>query len=241
MIAMIFTRTDCAYSFTVTLSIVMFASCTTERFTTIILFTLLMPSFSIGTFIGVGVGTGMFLLLVLLISVVLLVLVVILRRRKGANEQKRKMKMGDNLYYNNIEVVEQEIAMQENNLCADCDNTGVYHYVDIDKGHDNDSGEDGFNQYEVVDRKEQIVKMKTPAAKESSTPASATNGLAVYANVDNSKKKRPKETGDVFTITHKEDKYAMPIKKEGKLTDKGEAVVRSGGVEEEEQYDDMVG
>ena len=59
----------------------------------------------------------------------------------------------------------------------------------------------------------------------------------MYATVDKSKKKGPKETEDVVTFSHKDDQYAMPIKKEGKLTDNGEAVVRSRGVEEEEQYD----
>ena len=45
----------------------------------------------------------------------------------------------------------------------------------------------------------------------------------------------------MFTHVHKDDQYAMKIKMEGKLTDKGEAVVSSGGIEEEDQYDDTVG
>ena len=81
----------------------------------------------------------------------------------------------------------------------------------------------------------------TPAPEESSTPVSATNGPAVYATVDKSKMKGPKETGDAVTFSYKDDQYAMPMKMEGKLTEKGEAMVRSGGVEEEEQYDDTVG
>ena len=81
----------------------------------------------------------------------------------------------------------------------------------------------------------------TPALKESSTPTSANNGSAVYAAVNKSKKKGPKETENGVTFSHKDEQYAMPIKKEGKLTDKGKAVVRSRGVEEEEQYDVTVG
>ena len=234
------TRMDCAYSFTVTLSVHMCASCTTERFTTTIMFSLFVPLFPIGTFIGVGVGVSMFLLLVLLTSVVVLILVVVVRR-KGANKQKRKMKMGDNLY-NNIDVmVEQEMEMKENSVVTDCKDADCYQDVDNDKDEEDDPLEDGFNQYAVVDRKEHIKSASTPAPMESSTSTSATNGSAVYAVVDKSKKKGAKKTGDEPMLINKDELYAKPIKKEDRFTDRGQGSVVSGGVEEGEQYDDTVG
>ena len=50
----------------------------------------------------------------------------------------------------------------------------------------------GFNPYEEVGSKAQMKTTKTPVPKESSTPASAINGPAVYAVVDKSKKKGAK-------------------------------------------------
>ena len=62
----------------------------------------------------------------------------------------------------------------------------------------------------------------------------------MYAIVDKSKKKgAKKETGDGCTVTNN-DEYATPMKKIGKMTDKVEGMVESGGVEDE-QYDDTVG
>ena len=180
-----------------------------------------------------GAGVGALLLLVVCISVVL-ILVVVAVKRKAATKQKRGTTVEDDSYYNNTAVDTQETEMTERGAGND------YQYARNHTGEEEDLFSDGFNHYEVADRQVHS-KNTTPATKES-TPASATNETAVYAAVNKSKKKGPKkETGDVFLITHKEDPYAMPIKKEGKLTDEGEAVVRSGGVEKEEQYDDMVG
>ena len=81
-----------------------------------------------------------------------------------------------------------------------------------------------------------VTHTTAPAPEESSAPVSATNGPTMYATVGKSKKKGPKETGDVVMFTHKEDQYAMPNKKEAKLTENGEAVVKSGGMEEKGQY-----
>ena len=185
-------------------------------------------------FTGVGAGVSVFLLLVVCISVVL-ILVVVAVKRKAAHKQKRSTTEGDDPYYNTA-VVTQETGMTEQGLGND------YHYARNHTGEEEGPFSDGFYQYEVADRQVHSKNTTTPAPNESSTPASATNEPAVYATVDKSKKKGPKkETDDVFLITHKEEPYAMPIKKEGKLTDEGEAVVRSGGVEEEEQYDDTVG
>ena len=181
-----------------------------------------------------GAGVGAFLLLVVCISV-MLILVVVAVKRKAAHKQKRSPTEGDDPYYNTA-VVTQEAEMTEQGLGND------YQYARNHTGEEEDPCSDGFNHYEVADRQVHSKNTMTPAPNESSTPASATNEPAVYATVDKSKKKgTKKETDNVFLITHKEDPYAMPIKKEGKLTDEGEAVVRSGGVEEEEQCDDMVG
>ena len=175
----------------------------------------------------------MLLLLVLLTLVAVLILVVVVVKRKATTKQKRDTTVEDDPYYNTA-IVMQETEMTEQGMGND------YHYALNHTGEEEDPFNDGFNPYEVVDRRVHSKNTMTPMPKESSTPTSAMNGPAVYAAVGKSKKNGPKETGDVFSITHKEDQYAMPIKKEGKLTDKGEAVVRSGGVEEEEQYDDMV-
>ena len=176
----------------------------------------------------------MLLFLVLLTLVAVLILVVVMVKRKAATKQKRDTAVEDDPYYNTA-IVMQETEMTEQGMGSD------YHYARNHTGEEEDPFNDGFNPYEVVDRKAHSKSTMTPVPKESSTPTSATNGTAVYIAVGKCKEKGPKETGDVFSITHKEDQYAMPIKKEGKLTDKGEAVVRSGGTEEEELYDAMVG
>ena len=180
-----------------------------------------------------GAGVGALLLLVVCSSVVL-ILVVVAVKRKAATKQKRGTTEGDDPYYNNTAVVTQETEMTEQGAGND------YQYASNHTDEEEHPFSDVFNHYEVADT--QVHSKNTTPATNKSTPASAANGPAVYATVDKSKKKGPKkEAGDVFSITHKEDPYAMPIKKEGKLTDAGEAVVRSGGVEEEEQYDDTVG
>ena len=62
----------------------------------------------------------------------------------------------------------------------------------------------------------------------------------MHAVVDKSKKKRTKkETEDGCTATNN-DQYAMPVRKMGKMTDIGEGVVVSSGVEEGEQCNDTV-
>ena len=77
-----------------------------------------------------------------------------------------------------------------------------YQYASNHTGEEENSFNDGFNPYEVVDRKVHSKNTPTPAPEESSTPASATNGPAVYATVDKNKKKGPKETGAVVMFTH---------------------------------------
>ena len=168
-----------------------------------------------------------FLLLVVCISVVLTSVVVAVKR-KAATKQKRGTTEEDNPYYNNTAIVMQETEMTEQGVGSD------YHYAHNHTGEEEDQFSDSFNHYEVADR-QLHTKNTTPATKES-TPASATNETAVYTAVGKSKKKGPKETGDVVMFPHKEDQYAMPNKKEAKLTENGEAVVKSGGMEEKQQY-----
>ena len=166
-----------------------------------------------------------FLLLVVCISVVL-ILVVVAVKRKAATKQKRDTTLGDDPYDNNTAVVTQETEMTEQGVGSD------YQYARNHTGEEEDPFSDSFNHYEVADRPVHS-KNTTPATKES-TPASATNETAVYTAVGKSKKKGPKETGDVVMFPHKEDQYAMPNKKEAKLTKNGEAVVKSGGTEEKQ-------
>ena len=186
----------------------------------------------IGAFIGVGVGVSMFLLLALSILVVL-ILVVVMMRRKAACKQKRDTTMGDNLHYNNTVVVNQEMEQKEEGVSADYKDEKCLEDVDEDKGEEDGTFDDGFDPYEVVDRKVHAKNAKKPPPKESVPTANIAP--TVYAIVDKSKKKGTKKE----TVTNN-DEYAMPMKKMGKMTDKGEGVVESGRVEEE-QYDDTVG
>ena len=182
-------------------------------------------------------SVGIFLLLVLSVVVVLIVVVVVVSR-KAACKQKRDVVVNDNPYYNNTVVVLQEQEMQ-----------GVG--ADYNDAHSINQGEDedlvhfdvGYNPYEVVNRKVLSTNTMTPTPKVSPTPASATRVDAVYAVVDKSKKKgakKRKKTEDEPTIASKDNLYAMPMAKAVKITDKEEGVVVSGGVEEEEHYDDVV-
>ena len=194
---------------------------------------------TIGIFIGVGLGVSMFLLLVLSILVVIILVVVLVR--KTAYKQKRDATIGENLHYSNTVVVNEEMEMKEKGVNADYKDVDGYQDVDKDSGEDDGPFDDGFDPYEVVDRKVHTKNVKKSAPKESSPPASANNVPPIYAVVDKSKKKgATKETEDGCNIA-KNDLYAMPMKKMGKMTDKGEGVVESGGVEEGEQYDDTVG
>ena len=98
-----------------------------------------------------------------------------------------------------------------------------------------DSIVDGFVPYADVDGKAQIKIAMKQAPEESSTPVIGD----LYAVVDKSQKKGA--TKEKETVTNKEDLYAMPMKKKGKLTERGEGVVESEGMEKGEEIDDMVG
>ena len=183
-----------------------------------------------------GVGISMFFLLVLSISVVI-ILVVAVMRIKTAYKQKRDATMEDNLHCSNTVVVNQEMEMKEKDMGADNKDVNGYEDVDEDSGKEGGLFDDGFDPYEVVDKKVHTKSANKPASKESAAAASTTYAPAVYATVDKSKKGAKKETGDGCNNVQ----YAMPMKTKCKMTDKGEGVVESGGAEEGEQYDDTVG
>ena len=173
-------------------------------------------------------------LLVLLIAVVL-ILVVVVVRKKTAYKQNRDTTMVDNQHYINTVMVNEGMEMKEKDVGAD------YKDVFEDNGEEEGPIADSFDPYEVVGRKVHTENAKKPAPKEFALTASATNVPAVYATVDKSKKKGAKKKREDGCNVAKNVLYAMPMKKMGKMADKGEGVVESGGVEEGEQYDDTVG
>ena len=124
-------------------------------------------------------------------------------------------------------------------VSADYNEEDGYQDVDIDKGED-DNPLDGFITYEVINRRQNTKNTRTPAPKDSPTPASAPNAPAVYAVVNEKKKKRgAKKTENGSTVANKDPRDVMPVKKMATMTVKEEGVV-SGGVEKEKKRDDMV-
>ena len=146
----------------------------------IISLSFLMSLFPIGTFIAVGVGVGVFLLFVMFIMVVI-ILVAVFVKGKAAYKQKRDATMGDNLYYNNTVVAEQEMKQKEKGVGAHYEDADGYENADGYEDVDNDRSEDegpltvGFDPNEVVDRKVHIKNVKRSGPKESFPPASATS------------------------------------------------------------------
>ena len=194
-----------------------------------------MSSFSVGaasgTLMGVGVGVGVFLFLSVLTLVAIILAVVVVVRRKVTYKQKGESKMEDNPYYNNALVAKQRNEVDEKGLGAE--------YVDADMNEATSSIVDGFDPYAAIDSKAQIKTAMKQAPKESSTPVSVTNIGDLYAVVDKSQKKGARK--ETETVTNKEDLYTMPVKKKGKLTERGEGMVKNGGVEREEENDTLVG
>ena len=193
-----------------------------------------MSSFSVGatsgTFMGVGVGVGVFLLLSVL-TVMIITLVVVVVKRKVTYKQEGESKMEDTPYYNNALVANPGNEVEEKGIGAD--------YVDVDMNEATGSIVDSFDPYEDVDGKAQIKTAMKQAPKESSTPVSVTNIGDLYAVVDKGQKRGAGKKKE--TVTNKEDLYAMPMKKKGKLTERGEGVVESGCVERELANDNLVG
>ena len=174
-----------------------------------------------------GVGVGVFLLLSVL-TLVGIILVVVVVRRKVTYKQKRDSEMEHNAL-----VAKQEHEVEEKGLSAGHD----YNYVD--EKERKVKTVDGFDLYEDVVGKTQIKATLKQAPKESSTPVSVTNIGDLYAVVDKSQKKGAKKEKE--TVTNKEDLYTIPMRKKGKLTERGEGVVESGGVEMEEENVNMAG
>ena len=183
----------------------------------VISFSLFMPPFLIGTFIGVGVGIGISLLLVLLIVVVLIVVVVAVKRKAAAKQTSDTTMERVNLWFNNGVVVKQEVEIKQQGVSAD------YEHADDCQDVDNDKSEE-----EDDDTKNTL----TPGAKESSTPTSATNVPAVYNVVDKSRQTNEVDNGSTVTYI---DQYAMSMKEMGKMTVSEEGVTVNGGGEKEEQ------
>ena len=223
----------------------MHASCTTETSTAIISLSSLLPPFPTGTFKAVGVGVGVFLLFVMLIMVGI-IMVAVFVKRKAVYKQKRDAIMRDNLHCSNTVVAEQEIGLTENGVGADYEDVNSYEnadsYEDVDSDQSKEEGPLTDGHYEDVDRMVRIKNVNRPLPKESDPTACATNVPAMYAVVDKSKgatRQKMDKTEDGPTATNS-NQYAMPMRKMGEMTGKGEGWVASGCVEEE-QYDDIIG
>ena len=129
-------------------------------------------------------------------------------------------------------------APKESSTAASATNTGeLYAAVDKSKKKGARKTEDvssGANEDDQNDMP--LMKMEgteiAQATKESSTPVSDTNGHAVYAVVDKSKKKPKNEREDLSTVENKNDPCAMPMENEDKMADEVEGVLADGGVEE---------
>ena len=167
-------------------------------------------------------------------------MVVVVVNWKAACKQKRDVIGNDNPYYNNTEVVLQDLEMQgvgaDHNDAHSCQGVGN----NQGEGEDLLNFDVDYNPYEVVDREVLGKNTMTPTPKVFPTPAGATKVDAVYAVVDKSKKRGAKKKTEDPSIVNIDDLYAMPMAKEVKMTDEGGGVVVSGGVEEGGHYDDVV-
>ena len=196
-----------------------------------------------GTLIGVGVGVGVFLLLGLSTAVVLIVVVVVVKRKAVCKWSRNTATRKGRIQYTNTMVVMQEV--KGNQKGAGYEDIDIY---DIPDGYNLQNGKveedrsiaDGCVQYENTGRMECT---KTRAQKKSSTPARATIVHAAYAvtgvsnMITNQPHVKKPEEPDYGYFAKDNDLYAVPMMKRGRMTDNGEVVVVSGGMEEE-QYDD---
>ena len=114
-----------------------------------------------------------------------------------------------------------------------CDTNVVYAVVDMSKKKGAKETENGSPGANKDDQNVMPMKMEgtevAQVANESSTPASDTKGQAVYAVVDKSKKK-PKNGRD--NVTTFENKDAIPMEQEHKMTDEEEGMLAEGSVQE---------
>ena len=170
------------------------------------------------TSIGVGAGVGMFLVLslvVVLIVVVLFVVVVVMRRR-AAHKQKSDPKMGGNLDPNSIVMQEKETGVDTHYMDAHM----YENEVEKSSGEMEDRVTDSYYSYALVDMYVTIQSMSTPSVEESSAAASVTDGVYVNGVTD---------TGH----------YDVP-RKMGNMTETGNGGSRSGNVEKEGYYYNVV-
>ena len=169
------------------------------------------------TSIGVGVGVGMFLLLLVLSLVVVLIVVIVVVRRRAAHKQKcDPWVMGDNLDPNSI-------MMQEKETGADTHYMDAHMYeneVEKSSGELEDRVTDSYYSYALVDMYVTIQSMSTPSVKKSSAAASVTDGVYVNGVTD---------TGH----------YDVP-RRMGNMTETGNGGSRSGNVEKEGYYYNVV-
>ena len=108
----------------------------------------------------------------------------------------------------------------------------------MDMGEEMGSNVAGFSPHEDVDSETIINHVNVQGPQESSTPASATKTLPVYAVVDKCKKmgaQWKEDNGYTVAFIHQ---CTMPMMDE--ISDRWKGVVASNGVEEGEQYEDTV-
>ena len=108
----------------------------------------------------------------------------------------------------------------------------------MDMGEEMGSNVDGFSPHEDVDSETIINHVNVQGLQESSTPASATKTLPVYAVVDKYKKMGTQWKEDNGYTVAFIRRCTMPMMDE--ISDRWKGVVASDGVEEGEQYEDTV-
>ena len=168
------------------------------------------------TSIGVGAGVGMFLLLLLLSLVVVLIVVAVVVRRRAAHKQKSDPKMGGNLDSNSIVMQEKERGVDNHYMDAH-----IYeNEAEKSSGELEDRVNDSYYSYVPVDMYVSIQNKSIPSVEESSAAASVTDGAYVNAVTD---------TGH----------YDVP-RRMGNMTETGNGGSRSGNVEKEGYYYNVV-
>ena len=170
------------------------------------------------TFIGVGASVGMLLLLLVLSLVVVLIVVVVVVRRRAAHKQKSDPKMGGNLDPNSIEMQEKETGADTHYMDAH-----MYENEVKSNGELEDRVNDSYYSYVPVDMYVSIQNKSAPSVEESSAAASVTDG--VYVIVING----------VTDTGH----YDVP-RRMGNMTETGNGGSRSGNVEKEGYYYNVV-
>ena len=111
-------------------------------------------------------------------------------------------------------------------------------YEDVDMDEEMGSIIDDFSPHEDADSGANIEHVNIQDPQKSSTPVSATKTPPMYAVVDKYKKMKAQwkeDNGYTVAFIHQ---CTIPMMDE--MSDSWKEVVASGGVEEEEQYEDTV-